>query len=49
MPKTRLDQLLVTRQLAESREQARRLIMSGEVLVDGQPATKPGHKVDDDA
>ena len=49
MPKTRLDQLLVHRQLCESREQARRLIMAGAVLVGGEPATKPGHKYPDDA
>ncbi|HEY52291.1 MAG TPA: TlyA family RNA methyltransferase [Caldilineae bacterium] len=48
MPKTRLDQLLVHRQLCESREQARRLIMAGAVLVGGEPATKPGHKYADD-
>lgn len=48
MPKTRLDQLLVSRKLCESREQARRLIMSGAVLVGGEPATKPGHKYADD-
>ena len=29
--------------LAESREKARRLILAGQVLVDGQPAPKPGH------
>ena len=44
MPKTRLDQLLVQLELCESREQARRLIMSGAVLIGGEPATKPGHK-----
>lgn len=44
MPRTRLDQLLFQLNLCESREQARRLIMSGSVLVNGEPATKPGHK-----
>ena len=48
MPKIRLDQLLVSRELCESREKARRLIMSGAVLVGGEPATKPGHKYPDD-
>lgn len=48
MPKIRLDQLLVSRELCESREKARRLIMSGAVLVGGEPATKPGHKYQDD-
>jgi 23S rRNA (cytidine1920-2'-O)/16S rRNA (cytidine1409-2'-O)-methyltransferase len=41
--KQRLDVLLVERGLAVSREQAQRLIQAGEVRVDGQPATKPGH------
>jgi len=49
MPKFRLDQLLVQLELCESREQARRLIMSGAVLVGGEPATKPGHKYPEDA
>lgn len=41
----RLDVLLVTRALVESREQARRLIMAGEVLVDGRLVDKPGTRV----
>ena len=49
MPKTRLDQLLVQRELAESREQAQRLIRAGMVLVGGQPASKPGHPYGEDA
>jgi 23S rRNA (cytidine1920-2'-O)/16S rRNA (cytidine1409-2'-O)-methyltransferase len=49
MTKSRLDQLLVQLELCESREQARRLIMSGSVLVGGEPATKPGHKYPMDA
>jgi len=48
MPKIRLDQLLFQIGLCESREQARRLIMSGAVLVGGEPATKPGHKYPED-
>lgn len=44
-PAIRLDVLLVERGLAASREQARRIIMAGEVLVDGRPATKPGARV----
>jgi 23S rRNA (cytidine1920-2'-O)/16S rRNA (cytidine1409-2'-O)-methyltransferase len=47
--KIRLDRLLVERGLAESREKAQALIMAGEVLVDKQKATKPGHSVADDA
>ncbi len=40
--KQRLDQLLVARQLAESADQAQRLIMAGLVYVDGQKADKAG-------
>lgn len=47
--KERLDLLLVQRGLAESREQARRLIMAGEVLVDEQVSDKPGRTVAADA
>jgi len=43
--KIRLDQLLVEKGLAESREKAKRLILAGQVLIDGQPAPKPGHSV----
>jgi len=42
--KERLDTLLVTAGLAESKELAQRLILAGEVRVAGQVATKPGHK-----
>ncbi|MBN2146581.1 MAG: TlyA family RNA methyltransferase [Anaerolineales bacterium] len=41
MPKTRLDLLLVERGLAESRSLAQRLVMAGQVRVDGQVALKP--------
>lgn len=47
--KQRLDLLLVERGLAESREQARRLIMAGEVLVNEQLWDKPGRPVSADA
>jgi len=47
--KERLDKLLVARGLAESREQAQRLIMAGLVLVADRPATKSGHKIPVDA
>ena len=40
-----LDQLLVDRGLADSREKARALILAGQVMVDGQKSDKPGHSV----
>ncbi len=43
--KQRLDLLLVERGLAESREQARRLIMAGDVLVNDEVNDKPGKSV----
>jgi len=49
MPKERLDVLVAERGLAESREQAQRLIGAGKVRVSGQVATKAGHKYDLDA
>lgn len=48
MKKIRLDQLLVENGLAESREKAKRLILAGQVLIDGHPAPKPGHPVTPD-
>jgi len=47
--KMRLDQLLVIRGLAPSREKAQRSIMAGQVLLGGQKAEKPGTKVAEDA
>lgn len=47
MPKQRLDVLVVARGLCDSREQAQRLILAGEVTVKEQVITKPGTKVDD--
>jgi len=47
--KERLDTLLVSAGLAESKESAQRLILAGEVRVNGQIATKAGHKFPDDA
>jgi 23S rRNA (cytidine1920-2'-O)/16S rRNA (cytidine1409-2'-O)-methyltransferase len=43
--KKRLDVLLVERGLVESRERGRRLIMAGQVLVDGRVMDKPGMQV----
>ena len=42
MPRERLDLLLVQRGLCPSREQAKRLILAGEVLVNDTPCTKVG-------
>ena len=49
MTKVRLDQLVVARGLAPSRERARALILAGRVLVGGQPTTKAGTAVDPEA
>jgi 23S rRNA (cytidine1920-2'-O)/16S rRNA (cytidine1409-2'-O)-methyltransferase len=43
--RVRLDQLLVERGLAASREQARALVLAGLVIVDEHRATKPGQQV----
>ncbi len=40
--KKRIDQLLVDRGLAETRQRAQAMIMAGDVLVEGEPVTKPG-------
>ncbi len=47
--KIRIDQLLVEKKLAPSRERAQALIMAGHVLVNEVPIVKPGHKVDSEA
>ena len=51
MAKVRLDQLLVTRGFAQSRERARALILAGDVIVSGQRSekVKAGALVDADA
>lgn len=50
MPKERLDQLMFRRGLCDSRETAKRLILAGEVRVEGHEGNlKPGLKVDDEA
>jgi len=43
----RLDQALVDRGLCDSREKAKRAVMAGQVLVNGQPAHKPSDAVKD--
>ncbi len=43
--KARLDQLLVDKGLAPSRERARALILAGQVTVDGEPVTKAGSPI----
>lgn len=45
MTKTRLDEAMVARGLAESLDHARRLVIAGEVRVDGQRAVKPDRKL----
>ena len=47
--KSRLDLALVARGLFDSREKARRAVMAAQVLVDGQPAPKPGTMIPPDA
>ena len=49
MPRERLDVLLMQRGLCASREQAKRLIIAGEVLVANVPVTKPGTMMADDS
>jgi 23S rRNA (cytidine1920-2'-O)/16S rRNA (cytidine1409-2'-O)-methyltransferase len=48
MAKLRLDQAVMQRGLCESREQAKRLILAGHVLLNGQPSTKPGMAIPED-
>lgn len=45
----RIDQLLVARNLAESREKAQALLLAGEVMVNGQRVSKAGTPVDETA
>ncbi len=49
MPRLRLDQLVVDRGLASSRERARALILAGQVCVNGEPVSKAGTQVSGDA
>ncbi|MFZ0735588.1 MAG: TlyA family RNA methyltransferase [Candidatus Acidiferrales bacterium] len=47
--KTRLDVLLVERGLAPSRQRAQAMLLAGNVLVNGQPASKAGSLVPSDS
>ena len=47
--KARIDQLVVDRGLAESRTKAQALILAGQVLINGQKASKAGQAVDMDS
>jgi 23S rRNA (cytidine1920-2'-O)/16S rRNA (cytidine1409-2'-O)-methyltransferase len=49
LSKQRIDQLLVDRGLAESRQKAQALILAGQVLVNRQKVEKAGHAVPRDA
>jgi len=49
MPKQRLDNLLVTRGLAENKSRARAMIMAGEVTIASKVISKPGSLVDENA
>ncbi|WP_050029327.1 TlyA family RNA methyltransferase [Verrucomicrobium sp. BvORR034] len=49
MAKQRLDHLLVARGLCASREQGKRLILAGDVLVNDVPVTKAGQLVPEDS
>lgn len=49
MAKQRLDVVIAARGLCDSREQGRRLILSGDVTVDGKVINKPGTKIEDTA
>ncbi len=49
MPRRRIDSLLVTKGLVESRARAQSLIMAGEVLVDGKVVNKSGALVAEQA
>ena len=45
---SRLDQILVERGLCESRERAKRAVMAGVVMINGQTARKPSDDVHPD-
>lgn len=47
--KERIDKLILSRGITDSRERARALIMEGSVMVNGAPVTKAGTLIDADA
>jgi 23S rRNA (cytidine1920-2'-O)/16S rRNA (cytidine1409-2'-O)-methyltransferase len=49
MAKVRLDVFLFEKNLVPSRNLAQRLVMAGEVLVNGEKALKPSQKIDEDS
>lgn len=49
MRKDRLDALMFNRGMCDSREQAKRLVLAGEVKVDGRMVDKPAEKFGEDA
>ncbi|MBE7496698.1 MAG: TlyA family RNA methyltransferase [Verrucomicrobiaceae bacterium] len=49
MPRDRIDLMMVRRGMAPSREHAKRLIMAGEVFVEGRKITQPGWQIAFDA
>ena len=49
MRKDRLDALLINRGMCDSREQGKRLVLAGEVKVDGRVVDKPAERFGEDA
>jgi len=49
MPKYRLDHLLVSRGMVETKNKAHGLIMAGDIMVNGKVVTKAGIQVSDDS
>ncbi|MBM3791181.1 MAG: TlyA family RNA methyltransferase, partial [Acidobacteria bacterium] len=45
----RIDQVLMERGLADSRQKAQALLLAGQVLADGQKVEKPGQRIPADA
>lgn len=49
MKRQRLDQVLLERGFAESRQKAAAMVLAGQIIVGEHRASKPGHKIDPDA